>query len=248
MAKKKVKFKLSGTYVRKRNAATRIQKAYRKKKSTAAKVKKLTKEVYKNQQKGFKDHVMTQIGVGTTGSVTEPFMLSAIQLGTSNVGERLGNVITVKNLRATINCEVATSDVSNILRILLVRMPESTSHVPLIGDILEQGNAISFYKKNPDRKYDILYDRRLQLQNNRTPLSDPNFPGTSQAYSGVYRPSNVLLDINIPFKNGLELRYDAGGVLVKNNVYLVMVSDSYYGGLIGTHPMVNGIFRATYIM
>ena len=243
---------------RRRRAATVIQRRWRRNRSMRTKLKRLTRKVYENTQNAYHDITHPATPIGVSGFVNDFWHLGSITVGDSNIGNRTGNVITVKSMRFKGRLTVAESDVSNVVRLMVIICPCPTGpHVvapgapPAVDDILQNTNAMSFLKKNPSVEYTKIYDKTWQLDNNRTPLV-PSVSSGSQDYCGVYFPSDILVNINLKFPKGLEIRYDDYSVgtpiPVKNAVYLLAISDSYYGTTIGTHPTLSGYTRMTYTM
>ena len=238
-------------YVRKLNALTRhyhaskIQKMYRgrlrnrKRKSVKKKVKTNTRRINKlvNAQKSYVDNVYNFSINGTTGSITN-IGLNTISQGNA-LSQRIGDKITLKSI--TINgfvqnaLSTLAADAFNNIRVILIQLsqPNLTATPLAVTDFLEIANYLSLYKKRPNYKFKVLFDKHWMTN--------------SQTSGGAtWQPVNPFrkhFKMNVNFPKGLDVTYAPGtGTPIANNLKLVLISDS----LAVPHPTLNIYSRLNY--
>lgn len=181
--------------------------------------------------------------VSTTGHI-QPIGLLDITKGT-NSGQRLGDKIELKSISFklqldVINTSIANGDVFNQIRMLIVQFPQPlTSGIGIeVGDILQTSDIKSHYKKDSKIKYKILHDQLFYMDNQGF--------GTGASSNPKWQPQKCHLknfDKKFKFPDGINVVYNAGGVIINNDIQLVLVSDS----TIALHPRIYGHIRHVFL-
>ena len=117
----------------------------------------------------------------------------------------------------------STRDLSNVVRILVVRSNDDNGNPITFDQVLEDPGDLStsFYKidNTGGRKYDILYDKTVYLQNTDQ--------GTTMTAVEPWR-KKITIKIKVP-KKGMKLEWpnaNISGNPTKNGMYLIALSDS----------------------
>lgn len=229
--------------------ATQIQNAFRRsmfrrrlrnrRRSVKSKVKKNTRRINKlvNASKSYVDNFLTY-QVSSTGSISN-LGLNTISQGDS-ISQRNGDKITVKSIVLNGYVQNALSNIAqdafNNIRVIVlqVHQPNLTATPLQTTDFLEIANYMSLYKKRPDYKYKVLYDKHW-LTNSQT------------SGGAVWQPVNPFRKhwkTVINFPKGLDVTYAPGTTTpITNNIKILLLSDS----IAIPHPSVTFYSRINYI-
>lgn len=229
-------------------------KAYkkRKKKNLSKQVKELKQKVNSITNKCYIDRTTQLTGISSSGYTQYDVTgLQQISAGTdSNQRVGLKIMLTKFQLRFTVNYAsgsvLTQSDQFNRVRmIIFIVVDYDSNNQPGITDILQSNNVDSFYRKDPQVRFKVLYDKIWNLQN-------PVYPFTTSAgstpasttvavQSCTYPPyRTVKKTIKFPnkqFPKGLPIHYKsvAANQPIKNHIGYALISDSLVPG----HPFVD---------
>ena len=189
---------------------------YKKKGGLKNTVRALVKKEMKNdaEKKHYKIGVseITTIGSITSGIGSSQFVhLSAMALGTSISG-RLGNEVKLTGLRLKIIIKPyinypAGGDIRNFVRVMVVR---SKGAILTTGDMPQSiSNTNSgVLDRRDDNLYTVLYDKRIQLYNDRA----------------IAESLAKSVDINLKLNN-IRAQWDLDNAPTRGHVYMYVVSD-----------------------
>lgn len=225
-----------------------------KNKSLARKVAKLQKKVYNITQSCFKDKSIQLSGISSSGYTQFDWTAQGDIADGSERDERLGNKIVVRslNLKFKVNYAtgsvLSTSDQFNRVRMIVFVIKDiNVTTPPGITDILQTNEVDSFYKKDSEVKYTILYDQLWNLQNPewtvKTGAGDTPPSTIIGCQSCVYPPfKSVSTKINFP--KGLPLHYKGAATSqpILNSIGIALISDSSAIG----HPYIDMNSRLVY--
>ena len=229
---------------------------YRAPKGTALakKVARLSKKVYNLSQNNFIDRAVQLSGISSSGYTQYDWTgQGLIQDGTER-DERIGNKITIKSLQLKFRLTYATgsvlstSDQFNRVRMIVFVIKDIDAvSPPGITDILQTNSVDSFYKKDSEVKYTILYDKLWNLQNPEYLVktgATATPPSTIVATQSCTYPPFKSVTETIKFANGLALHYKGAAATqpIKNSIGIALISDSSAPG----HPYIDMNTRLTY--
>lgn len=228
-------FRKKARYLRRRNAARRIQRGFRARKRKS----NLTKRVYKliNATKTYSDYYLN-ISPSSSGMINELGLLNIIE-GTG-VGQRQGDKIELKSVSIrsfcfTLNTLAVNADAFNNLRIIIFSLPQPiTAGVGVsVSDILQDLDVLSHYKKDSQVKFKIHHDVLYYLDNQQL--------GGTPRWSPITAHQKKYFK-KMTFPTGLPITYNSGGDIIKNDLLMLAISDS---GLV-PHPIIQGRVRLTF--
>ena len=233
-------------YPRRYYAARRIQRRFRSKRRTRAsttkkKVKKNTRQIRKltNAQKNYVDNFLNYPVNGLAGTIVN-MGLNTISQGNA-LSQRIGDKITVKSIQ--LNCFVQNAlstlavDAFNNIRIIVLQIsqPNLTATPLAVTDFLEITNYMSLYKKRPQYKFKVLYDKHC-------------LTNAQNAGGATWQPVDSFrkhFKVNVPFPKGLDVTYAPGTTTpITNNIKVLLISDS----LAIPHPSITFYSRINYIV
>lgn len=206
-----------------------IQRAWRRRKNAnlRTQVKRLKRKVYNNLQNCWIDTIQNPVGSGAGGYINPDFCsLQQIAQGDDH-DQRQGNKITVKSISIKGQMRCANGDIFNEFRVIVFSLvddpPPGASIV--VGDILQNGDLYSHYKKNSTYKYKIHWDKTYQMSN---PLATVATQPTSTDLNGCPYRDFIHIEKKIKFKNGHQVWYRSptAGVAIKGGIYMLTISDS----------------------
>lgn len=220
----------------------------------AKKVARLSKKVYSQSQMCFIDKQTQLTGISASGYTQYDWTGQGnISDGTER-NERIGNKITVKSLQLRFRVSYATgsvlttSDQFNRVRMIVFVIKDiNTTTPPGITDILQSNEVDSFYKKDSEVKYSILYDKMWNLQNPvypvKTGINDTPASTLIAVQSCAYPPFKSVKH-TIKFPKGLVLHYKspAAAQPILNSIGIALISDSSALG----HPFIDMNTRLVY--
>ena len=208
--------------------ARRIQRAFRrrKKRSLKTQLKKLKRKVYNNLQNCWIDTIQTPVGSGAGGYINPDFCsLQQIAQGDDH-NERQGNKIVVKTISIKGQLRNANGDIFNEFRIIIFSLTDDPSPgaTLTVGDILQNGDLYSHYKKNSAYKYKIHWDRTYQMSN---PLATVATQPSSTDLCGCPYKDFIHIEKKIKLKNHqVWYRGATAGACIKGGIYMLTISDS----------------------
>lgn len=225
---------------RRRRAAKRfvkLQRRWRKRRTLATRVNKLSKKVNKDVEHRWQDNITYTEAVPGAGG-------SGVQIGLDTIAttpsgpllndDRLGNTITLQSFY--LKGQLIEADPShNFCRLILAEVV-SLQQIVVLADILQpdvaSGNPTLYspYKKESTIKYKILLDKFYKLQ----PVA-----------AGSVYPFLVNVDLSYKWKNGLKITYNQAAAQqpIYKNVMLFLLSDSQ----VLPHPQFRGARRLQWI-
>lgn len=201
-------------------------------KNLQVRVKKLEKSVEKKYGAAY-----FSANCGASGIMQN--LLPSLDSGTGTGAEhdRIGNSVNLQwlQLKGYVSIPSASSDVSNNIRLIIVRFPQY-SGVTGPSDVLDYSNYSvgspnklpidSFWKKNGDIKYHVIYDHIFKINATTNNLQ------------------NFNIRVKIP-RTGQRLFYDSPTAVqpVKSRYCLISISDS----ILPVHPVLAIESRMTYL-
>ena len=218
---------------------------YKKKTKLATTVKKLKKVVYNNLQRNWIDTTNSGTSVGAGGVVLPDFCsLQQIAQG-PNTDQRQGNKIVVRSISIRAHISVAVGDIFNQYRVIIFSLKDDkpAGQLPLVSDILQNGDLYSHYKKNSALKYKIHCDKFFKLSNI---LANVGTVAPTELCGAPY-PNYIPWFKKITFKGGHEVWYRgaANGQPHRGGIYMLMISDSL-GQVPSGHPGMAWQIRMNY--
>lgn len=218
-----------------------------------AKIKRLQNFVYAQAEKKYIDDATALTTVNSTGFLTQSIIgyenISAT--GATVAGSvipsshltRLGNKINLKKLEVRFHMVNSITDDYNRIRVICFTLadPDTSSGLglPTIGDILETtSNLKSFYKKNSQYRYKILYDRTHRTGGCNTSTINPNFVGCG----GLPPAKDFKMILRWPKGYPIHYKSSAPGTPIKNQIWFLFISDST--GI--QHPQISTMSRLNY--
>jgi len=221
----------------------------RKQNKKIAKLSKQVKTLIKADEKKLYDDYLASSSLAVSGHVQPmldiPFWVTNVaNSNNKKLFAREGDTINVTSMvikgMVQIDSSSATlADLSNIVRIVVVRMTDDNPAAPTMSDIFKIGGAVadytnSFYSVGGTRRYQKLYDKKFLLEN-------PTQSCTSSAgyFACMSEPWRKRFVINVPLpKSGLKVEYQANAITganpVTNGIYMLACSDS--GNASVVHP------------
>lgn len=218
-----------------------------------AKIKKLQNMVYSQQESKYIDDVTPLTTVNSTGFLTQSLIgyenitaTGATVSGSvipSGHTTRLGNKINLKKLEVRFHMVNSTTDDYNKIRVICFTLadPDTSSGLglPTVGDILETtSNLRSFYKKNSQFRYKILYDRTHSTGGCQSSTINPNFVGCG----GVPCSKDFKMVLRWPKGYPIHYKSSAPATPIKNQIWFLFISDS----LSVNHPRISTISRLNF--
>lgn len=230
-------------------------KRYKKDKDKAqdAAIRKLKALVYNNQEKKWIDNVTPTQAITSTGEITQSILnYQGISASGATVGgvvipsgptTREGNKIHLNRMEVRFHMVNSSTDIYNRIRVIcfLLKDPETSSATigpPTIGDILEvPNNLLSYYKKNSQKNYQILYDKMHSTGGCTAATVIPSFVGSAVPN---FKDFKVIYD----WPKGLPIRYKSspGAMPITNQIWFIFISDSQAGN----HPGLSAYSRINF--
>ena len=212
--------------------AMKIQRAFRRYRrrrqgySLTSQVRRLKRKVYNNLQNCWIDTIQNPVGHGAGGTINPDFCsLQQIPQGDDH-DERQGNKIVVKSISIKGQLRNANGDIFNEMRIIVFSLTDDPAPgaTLTVGDILQNGDLYSHYKKNSTFKYRIHWDQTYQMSN---PLATVATQPSSTDLCGCPYRDFIHIEKKIKFKNHqVWYRGSSAGACIKGGIYLLVISDS----------------------
>lgn len=227
--------RLRSRHFRRKFAASRIQRMFRRRKrkrglqSQLSKVKKI---VYQDIEHRWIDDMSFTFQIPGAGGDVIPLGFENIVQG-DNTNNRTGNKITLKKIH--LKGQVFVADTHNFFRLMLV-MVNPLNQIVVPSDILQPDatttnpTIYSPYRKESKIKYRVLLDKTYKLQ--------------QQAAGSVY-PEIINFDMSYKWPKGKSITYNQSGA--SQPIYwfpvLVVLSDSQ----LQTHPQGRSALRISFV-
>ncbi len=220
----------------------------------AKRVARLSKKVYAQSQMCFIDRQTQLTGISSSGYTQYDWTGQGMISDGTERDERIGNKITVKSLQLRFRVSYATgsvlstSDQFNRVRMIVFVIKDiNNTSPPGITDVLQSNEVDSFYKKDSEVKYTILYDHMWNLQNPVYPVKTgvgDTPPSTLIAVQSVAYPPFKSVKHTIKFPKGLALHYKGAPATqpILNSIGIALISDSSVPG----HPFIDMNTRLVY--
>lgn len=173
--------------------------------------------------------------VGISGVITH---VSGMAAGFSPI-QRVGTQVTLKEYSLRAALYVATSDLVNLVRVVVFRWKPDGGVAPTLPQILDNASSSVCYPTEYPYNwamrdaFEILSDQTVHLEVEQT--SSPVTPQGSGGYSSAY------LELTVPLGDR-KLNFTPGANTGRGQIFVLMVSDSYAI----SHPSVRWAGRLVY--